>query len=73
MPLRVAALFVSPETVLFMPLRVAAILMPLRVAAVRNRSVLFMPLRVAALFVSPETVPTGFRHLPPGRRYALHP
>jgi hypothetical protein len=22
---------------------------------------------------SPETVPTGFRHLPAGRRYALHP
>jgi hypothetical protein len=22
---------------------------------------------------SPETVPTGFRHLPAGRRFALHP
>jgi hypothetical protein len=24
-------------------------------------------------FLSPETVSTGFRHLPAGRRYALHP
>jgi hypothetical protein len=40
----------------------------------------FMPLRVAGGWAtargggfSPETVPTGFRHLPAGRRYALHP
>jgi hypothetical protein len=50
-----------------MPLRVAALFWPLGVAGYFRQK----PFRQA--FLSPETVPTGFRHLPAGRRFALHP
>jgi hypothetical protein len=94
-PLRVAAVFghcawlrrfatmrgglFSPETVPFMPLRVAATFRqkPFRLChyawrrrLARNRSV-YATARGGDVW--PETVPTGFRHLPAGRRFALHP
>jgi hypothetical protein len=43
---------------------------PLRVAGARNRSILCA--WATARGGRQETVPTGFLHLPPGRRYALH-
>jgi hypothetical protein len=40
---------------------------------VSPETVLFFHATARGGGVSPETVPTGFRHLPAGRRFALHP
>jgi hypothetical protein len=60
----------SPETVPFMPLRVAGYFR-------QKPFLLFFHATARGGLFSPETVPAqrapGFRHLPAGRRFALHP
>jgi len=45
--------------------------MPL--CAAGSQKLFFFPLLTAMRGGQPETVPTGFRHLPSARRYALNP